>query len=122
MDSGKNLVLWVAGATGIMLVYSGIKAKTPLTLIQDWFSGGGIGKTTPFTHANEQPGFSAGDPGAMPPNYIYIQPSAQSSAYRVEKDERDVAYVYDANGIPLSVVPAAYQNSPNTYIPAVRYA
>lgn len=106
MDTPKALIMWVGGAAGIMLIYSAIKAESPLTELRKWF---GADSTTPVLDSVDTS--TSAD--------VQNEPvTTELTSYTVGT-ESGTSYVYDADGNPVSVVPSVYQSSPSTYIPSV---
>lgn len=127
MDTSRQVIIWTAGAAGVMLIYSAYKNQSPLTELKSW-----LGKGTapaagqPSSAPGADPG-TATNTGDLPSTVTAEQNQAeinnvlsgggQASGYTVGTDSTGVAYVYDQNGNMVSVVPSAYQHSPGTYIP-----
>lgn len=93
MAPDKQLVLWIAGAAGVLLLYSAYKEKSPLAVIQDYTSSDAAIK--PSTTA-----------------------TAGHSTSSVATTDLATGLVYDVNGVAVGSVPTAYAGSPGTYIPS----
>lgn len=130
MDTSRQVIIWTAGAAGVMLIYSAYKNQSPLTELKSWLGGGGSGVSSGSGQASSAPGADPGtatNTGDLPSTVTAEQNQAeinnvlsgggQASGYTVGTDSTGIAYVYDQNGNMVSEVPSAYQHSPGTYIP-----
>lgn len=110
-DRGKQLILWITGFSGTLLLYAAYKGKSPLSLLD--------GTTTASGSATSS---TSGAP--VPSNPSTGTASPTGGPIRLEavtlpgSDTVSGGYVYDANGNPISQIPAAYADNPNSYIPS----
>lgn len=96
--NSKNLILWVSGFAGVLLIYSAYKGKHPLAVVQSSLDA-----------ANAAP-VKASKGAATAPSGPTPTDHGPNSAYAV-------SYVYDANGNMIGGVPDVYSANPASYIP-----
>jgi len=132
MDTPRALILWVGGAAGIMLIYSGIKGDSPLTEFKKWF---GPSSSTPLTNTNATGTGDGYTPDTTDLGMSGIGGYTGNTTATGEYGSTDLSglsgqtvsldtssgsyFTYDANGNPVTEVPPVYQASPATYIPPV---
>jgi hypothetical protein len=120
-DKDETILVWVAGFSGVFLLYSAYKGKSPLATLNAYLSGGATTSTSssaaPFT------GSASVDQPAPP---VTGSASVDQTAKGVTTDSYSVGqigdgsstyYTLDSNGNPVSQIPSVYQTSPNSYIP-----
>lgn len=112
MDETRGMLLWIAGAAGIILIYAAYKGTSPTHVLSGFTgtgatSGGGTG-TGSGSGSGSQWGDSGGSAswGTDPGNSETPSPNPWQG------------YTMDANGNQVEI-PAAYRYSPGSYIPPV---
>lgn len=130
---GKGLLIWIAGGTGVFLLYSAVSDQTPLSLIQSYL---GSGKPSPFAVASAAataPSIDRTPGGLLPPGVLPDLPPVAGPGQTPDTSPKnpyvpgggslssytggDVYDLIDANGNNMGAIPPAYQNNPLAYVP-----
>lgn len=102
VNSANGIVVWILGGTGVLLVYSAIKNKTPQSIV-----------TRYVTPAINTPTVVLDEPSQMQNRTNQPSPNLD----RVRRNSEGVAYIYNSDGYEINAIPAGYQTSPGTYLP-----
>lgn len=140
MAASKNtrgIVLWLLAGTGVILMYSAYKNISPTSLISKTI--GAAKSVVPLTidtaaataAAEKAKGTQTAkdlygiDPDAPTPNTPDNVPGTNTPNFwgitgsnYTGKGPDGIEYEYNSQGLQLYPLPAAYQNNPNSYIPA----
>lgn len=102
MDRSRGIILWVAGFSGVLLIYSAYKNRHPLEVISST-----IGATASSGAASVQPDSTAS---------VTTQ-TASDTLLTASSD----GYVYDANGNVVGDIPNVYSKNPQSYVPSATH-
>lgn len=97
MDKNRAMLLWFAGAAGIVLLYAAYKGKSPSSIVS--------------TYSDAKP---ATPSSGNPPGNATISPIGTPGTVVPQ-------FTTDANGNMVDI-PAAYQSEPQFYIPSANTA
>jgi len=107
MDQSRTFVLWIAGFTGVLLMYAAFKDKSPTSIIQGSLKKTGTGTT---------PSGSGGASNIVTP--VAAAPGVGSGVASAGVTNIDgVYYIIDQYGNPVTQINSTYATSPATYIP-----
>ena len=120
MNTQNGLLLWVLGGAGVLFLYAAYKNQNPQTILANHLQGTAVSNPiSSYGNASVPTAVKDGKtyntkPGNGP--YITTEPPVPGGV----SGGSNLGLYADANGNPVGVIPAVYQNNPNLFISAGR--